>query len=338
MYIRFKQKNFKTWIQELSQVTGIKAKNNLLTLTETVGTGYCFADSIDRTFSYVLMNVELNDDCTLHRVSNNQMGMLIFFNRTQVSDYIRLRHKKDSLTDSLNKKRNNIFVSSTNTELEVNYRAGSKLKRLGIYLSPQWIADHFDANTKMQVELLTSQGLEQINKLPINMEIDEKLNRIFDTQFQNETDRLALKSRIILLLEYFFSTYINESLVIKNKKIIPDEDITRLRNVEALLVNEETEKFPSIVNLARLAQMSSTKLKQRFKQLYGYRLYEFYNKQRLEKAKELIMQGITPKEAGYTIGFSDVSNFTKAFKKEYGFTPGTLFERSTTPKPTKTLL
>ena len=333
MYIRFKQKNFKTWIQELSQATGIKAKNNLVTLTETLGSGYCFADSIDRTFSYVMMNIELNDDCTLHRVSNNQIGLLIFFNQTQISDYIRLRHKKDSLTDSLNKKRSNIFVSSTNTELEVNYRAGSKLKRLGIYLSPQWIADHFDANTKLQVELLTSQGLELIEKLHINQEIQEKLDRIFDTQFTSEPDRLALKSRIILLLEYFFSTYLNESLVIKNKKIIPDEDITRLRNIEALLVDEETEKFPSIIKLARIAQMSSTKLKQRFKQVYGYRLYEFYNKQRLEKARELIIQGITPKEAGYTIGFSDVSNFTKAFKKEYGFTPGILFEKST-----KTLL
>jgi AraC-like DNA-binding protein len=329
MYIRFKQKNFKTWIQELSQVTGIKAKNNLLNLTDIFGNGYCFADSIDRTFSYVLMDVELNDDCTLHRVSNNQMGLLIFFNQTQVSDYIRLRHKKDSLTDSLNKKRSNIFVSSTNTELEVSYRGGSKLKRLGIYLTPQWIADHFDANTKLQVELLTSQGLELIEKLPINQEIQEKLNRVFETQLHSEPDRLALKSRIILLLEYFFSTYLNESLVIKNRKIIPDEDITRLRNIEALLLNEETEKFPSIINLARIAQMSGTKLKQRFKQVYGYRLYEFYNKQRLEKAKELITQGVTPKEAGYAIGFSDVSNFTKAFKKEYGFTPGTLFEKST---------
>jgi AraC-like DNA-binding protein len=329
MYFRFKQKNFKSWIQELSEDSGIKAKNNLLTLTETLGNGYCFSDSIDRTFSYVMMNVELNDDCTLHRVSNNQMGLLIYFNQTQVSDYIRLRHKKDSLTDSLNKKRSNIFVSSTNTELEVNYRAGSKLKRLGIYLTPQWIADHFDSNTKLQVELLTSQGLELIEKFPINQEIQEKLNRIFDTQLSSETDRLALKSRVILLLEYFFSTYLNESLVIKNKKIIPDEDITRLRNIEALLLNEETEKFPSIVKLARIAQMSSTKLKQRFKQVYGYRLYEFYNKQRLEKARELITQGITPKEAGYTIGFSDVSNFTKAFKKEYGYTPGILFEKST---------
>ena len=337
MILRFKQKNFKTWIQELCKATGTDAKNNLFTLPETLGKGYCFADSIDRSFSYVLMNVELNEDCTLHRMSNNQMGLLIFFNRTIISDYIRLRHKKDSLTDSLNKNRSNIFVSSTNTELEVNYRAGSKLKRLGIYFSPQWIAEHFDSNTKMQVELLTRQGLELLDKLPINEEMEEKLNRIFETNLSSESDKLALKSRIIILLEYFFSTQLSDSLVIKNKTIIPDEDMKRLRSIEELLANEEIEKFPSISKLARIAQMSGTKLKQRFKQVYGYRLYEFYNKQRLEKAKELISQGKTPKEAGYSIGFSDVSNFTKAFKKEYGYTPGTLSDKATVQKQKQTM-
>ena len=103
------------------------------------------------------------------------------------------------------------------------------------------------------------------------------------------------------------------------------------------IANEEIEKFPSISKLARIAQMSGTKLKQRFKQVYGYRLYEFYNKQRLEKAKELISKGITPKEAGYSIGFSDVSNFTKAFKKEYGYTPGTLSEKATAQKQKQAL-
>ena len=119
--------------------------------------------------------------------------------------------------------------------------------------------------------------------------------------------------------------------------IIPDEDIKRLRCVEELLANEEIEKFPTISKWARNAQMSGTKLKQRLKQVYGYRLYEFYNKQRLEKAKELISNGVTPKEAGYSIGFSDVSNFTKAFKKEYGYTPGTLSDKATVQKQKQTM-
>ncbi len=328
MYIRFKQKNFKTWVQEVSATMDIKTKSNLLCLPDTYANGFCFADSVDRSFSFILMNAELKENCTLHRISNNQTGLVIFFNQIQVSDYFGIRSRKNSLIDNCIKQRNNIFVSSSNTELEVTYTAGTKLKRLGIYLTPQWLAEHFDTDTKLQLELLTKQDLQQVNTLLINDEMQERLNRIFETNLGKESEKLALKSRVILLLEYFFNAFFNESLEIRNRTIIPDEDIHRLRTIETLLVNEETEKFPSISKLARLAQMSSTKLKQRFKQVYGYRLYEFYNKQRIEKAKDLIQKGMTPKEAAYRIGFSDVSNFTKAFKKEYGHTPGTLCEKS----------
>ena len=327
MYLRFKQKNFKPWIQEVALLMGVKAKNYFLVLPESTAHGFCFADSVDRSFSYILMNAHLKENCIIHRVSNNQMGLVIFFNQIQVNDYFGIRSKKNAITDYEIKGRNNIFISSSNTELELLYTAGTSLKRLGIYLSPQWIAEHFDATTKLQLELLIGKDLEQVNKILINKEIQEKLNLIFETNLLNDSEKLILKSRVILLLEYFFSNFLNESLEIRNKQLIPDEDLNRLRNIEELLTAGKTEKFPSISMLARIAQMSGTKLKQRFKQVYGYRLYEFYNKQRLSKARELIEQGMAPKEAGYSIGFTDVSNFTKAFKKEYGHTPGSLGEK-----------
>lgn len=336
MYTRFKQKNFKTWVQEIAEKTGVKAKNSLFVFPEHIADGYVFADSIDRSFSYVLMDAELKDNFTLHRLSNNQQGLLIFFNQVEVADYVGIRCKKNSIIDTT-RKRNNIFVSFSNMELELSFSAGTKMKRLGIYLSPQWVDGHFDANARLQVEMLTNQELEQVNKMLINEDLQEKLARIFECDFNKESEKLALKSRIIILLEYFFSAYINDSLQISNKKIIPDEDIIRLQNVEELLKNEELERFPSISNLARIAHMSSTKLKQRFKQVYGLRLYEFYNKRRLSKAKEMMLKGISAKEAGFSIGFTDVSNFTKAFKREYGCTPKNILEREYHSEITNTI-
>lgn len=307
---------------------GVNVKNYFLVLPELTADGFCFADSVDRSFSYVLMNANLKENCTIHRISNNQMGLVIFFNQIKVSDHFGIRNKYAEIKDYEIKDRNNIFVSSSNTELELLYTAGTSIKRLGIYLTPQWIAEHFDVNTKLQLELLVGQALSQVNKIKINKEIKEKLNLIFETNLMNDSEKLILKSRVILLLEYFFSNFFNDALEIRNKKLIPDEDINRLKNIEKILTAGDTDKFPSIIMLARLAQMSGTKLKQRFKQVYGYRLYEYYNKQRLQKAKDMMEQGMAPKEAGYTIGFTDVSNFTKAFKKEYGYTPGALCEKS----------
>ena len=327
MYLRFKQKNFKTWIQEVALLMGVKVKNYFLVLPELTADGFCYADSVDRSFSYVLMNANLKENCTIHRISNNQMGLVIFFNQIKVSDHFGIKSKHEEIKDYEIKDRNNIFVSSSNTELEMLYTAGTNIKRLGIYLTPQWIAEHFDANTKLQLELLIGKALKQVNKIQINQEVKEKLNLIFETNLMNDAEKLILKSRVILLLEYFFSTFLNDSLEIRNKKLIPDDDINKLKNIEKILIARDTDKFPSITMLARLAHMSGTKLKQRFKQVYGYRLYEYYNKQRLHKAKEMMEEGMSPKEAGYAIGFNDVSNFTKAFKKEYGHTPRKVLEK-----------
>ncbi len=52
------------------------------------------------------------------------------------------------------------------------------------------------------------------------------------------------------------------------------------------------------------------------------KLYEFYNRSRLEKAKDMLQTGkYSVKETGHTIGFSNLSNFARAFKKEFGFLP-----------------
>ncbi|MBY0478606.1 MAG: helix-turn-helix transcriptional regulator [Chitinophagaceae bacterium] len=332
MYLRFRQKNFKTWLQEIATLFGVEAKNCVLVLPQKTAEGFCFADSIDRSFSYVLMNAHLKENCTIHRMSNNQPGLIIFFNQIQVGDYISVRSKKDCVTDHHIKERNNIFISSSNTELELLYTAGSSIRRLGIYLSPQWITEHFDTGSKFQLEVLLGKNLKIMNKLLINDEMQIKLNKIFHTNLKNDAEKLILKTRVIDLLEDFFSMFFNVPPEIRNKELISKEDINRLKHIEQILSNEDTEKFPSITMLARIAQMSSTKLKLRFKQVYGYRLYEFYNKQRLSKAKELIEKGITPKETAYSIGFANVSNFTKSFKKEYGYTPGRLLQKTSSPK------
>ena len=71
-----------------------------------------------------------------------------------------------------------------------------------------------------------------------------------------------------------------------------------------------------------MAMMSSTKLKKRFKEVYGMKLYEFYNYNRLQKARTMLESGeASVKEAALRIGFANLSNFSKAFKKEFGFLP-----------------
>ena len=327
MYLKYKQRNFKTWLQEIGALTNCKVANNILVFPETIGKGYCYADSIDRTFSFGILNATLNSDCTLHRISNNQSGLLIFFNQTQVTDFIHIKNKKDSFSNETTIQKNNIFLSPTNTELQVHYAAGSVIKRLGIYLTPQWITVHLDDEAKKKITQLTKQGVQLVDKMIIDEQINTSLQTIFASDLTSQKQRFQIKSKILSLLDYFFKAYLNEQPAINTETIIPEEDLTKLKAIEELL-KVDLDRFPSINKLAVIAQMCGTKLKQRFKQVYGSPLYEYYNKNRLEKAKRYLTTGISPKEAGLRIGFSDVSNFTKAFKKEYGITPGHLHEQT----------
>ena len=92
--------------------------------------------------------------------------------------------------------------------------------------------------------------------------------------------------------------------------------------MEKILTDGQLNKFPTIDKLSRTAMMSSTKLKAKFKQIYGMKLYEYYNRHRLAQAKEMLKSGnFSVKQVGTTIGFSNLSNFAKAFKKEFGILP-----------------
>jgi len=79
---------------------------------------------------------------------------------------------------------------------------------------------------------------------------------------------------------------------------------------------------PRLDDLATKAGMSETKMKQLFKQTFGDTIYNYYQKLRMEEAAFLITKaGHSVSEAGYTLGFSNLSHFSRLFEKHYGLTP-----------------
>jgi AraC-like DNA-binding protein len=164
------------------------------------------------------------------------------------------------------------------------------------------------------------------NKEPVPFEYRQLLEDIFHTDPHSPLYHLLLHNRLLLLAEKFLYSAITKfplpqadgSGWAKGK----EKDLEALKDVMRILSDQQLNKFPSIETLSRKATMSSTKLKTRFKQVYGMKLYEFYNHHRLEQAKEMLKTGrYSVKQVGINIGFSNLSNFAKAFKKEFGLLP-----------------
>ena len=68
--------------------------------------------------------------------------------------------------------------------------------------------------------------------------------------------------------------------------------------------------------------MSPSKLKLVFKEVFGMPVYQYYQKQRLQKGKAmLITKRYSIKEVASELGYIHVKDFTKAFQKHFDQLP-----------------
>jgi len=119
----------------------------------------------------------------------------------------------------------------------------------------------------------------------------------------------------------------------KNHQVIKlkDDEISRLIKVESLLIKDYSGTPPTIAALSRVATMSATKLKKDFKAVYGLPIYEYYQKNRMMRAKALLTEGkYAVKEVGMRVGYTNLGHFAASFKKEFGVLPSELVTSSTT--------
>ena len=90
-----------------------------------------------------------------------------------------------------------------------------------------------------------------------------------------------------------------------------------------MLVHDFSRSPPTIDEFSRLVAMCITKLKKSFKGIYGSSIYAYYQKVRMQKAKDLLMSGkYSVNETAEAIGYYNTSNFISDFKKQFTFSPG----------------
>lgn len=79
---------------------------------------------------------------------------------------------------------------------------------------------------------------------------------------------------------------------------------------------------PKLAELASFSGMSESKLKRLFKQIFGHSIYNYYQLLRIREAAYLLRERkLSVSEAGYKLGFTNLSHFTRLFEKYMGLKP-----------------
>ena len=81
--------------------------------------------------------------------------------------------------------------------------------------------------------------------------------------------------------------------------------------------------IPVHKELAHIIGMSETKMKLLFKKIFGTSIYNYYSSARMIEAASILKndKNISVSEVGYSLGFSNLSHFSKMFKKHIGLKP-----------------
>lgn len=111
------------------------------------------------------------------------------------------------------------------------------------------------------------------------------------------------------------------------QRATPTLPLVRRRRAEQL--REELERagaeVPSLDELARRYHVSARTLNDDFKQVVGQSIFVFVTRRRLDQAHMLLQETDIPlKQLSARLGYTHVNHFSAAFRRLFGYTPGSL--------------
>jgi AraC-like DNA-binding protein len=102
---------------------------------------------------------------------------------------------------------------------------------------------------------------------------------------------------------------------------VGNRDVARIYEARDYLAKHYVDP-PNITELARRIGVNRTKLKESFKRILGFTIYDYVLRLRLERAAEMLVTGdYDIAQVAYAVGYEYPANFTAAFKRHFGRLP-----------------
>ncbi|WP_063565217.1 AraC family transcriptional regulator [Paenibacillus sp. O199] len=94
-------------------------------------------------------------------------------------------------------------------------------------------------------------------------------------------------------------------------------------------MNQHLHRKVTLTELSELVQLSAPYLSRAFKEITGYSIIEFFNKLKMDKAKEIILEGNNKvKEVAQVLGYTDEFYFSRLFKQLEGMSPTEFYSKN----------
>jgi AraC-like DNA-binding protein len=315
--------NYYDLLKQFSEKLKVEIINNRLEIPAPIGKGFIQVIDLPNGVQSFISQIEFFTDVKFHLVKSSEHFCTLHFNELELTENNYLLNETDNPSKQKEFRAGSSVISS-NQDISYVMKAKTKSKSIRIILQESWVQKNLKINDEVMVlsNYVTKNSISHPN--PFDAHNRMLFDEVFLSDPANPMHQMILKNRIMLLLEYFLSKLYRsikakEGATVKKLK---SSDLNKLMEVESILVRDFSTAPPTISMLAERTGMSVSKLKTAFKKVYGTGIYEYYQKNRMQKARTLLSTGqYNVKEVGLHLGYTNLSNFSLAFKKEFGILP-----------------
>src|SRR5690606_39085656 len=308
------------FLQSFAEEFGIPHTGNTLIIPSELGSGSIRYIEFSPGFKLLFHSYTLVEDFVLKRKAPDKSSELVsmIFYTYEVPGVFRLNDQKSSTSTRLTNA--TIEISSIHLNSEIRFQAGTTIFFTVIGIMKPLLS-----------ELLS---IKESNFLVVTI-LKENSSCLFHEKMWPEFEKnIALLSLIMQddsLSNFYFRIKVQELIYMlfhkllgrenQKQKVIKNSDAIKLYEIQSSIVSELSTP-PKLPELAQRIGMSETKMKSLFKQIFGDSIYNYFQSARMQEAAFLLKNSdYSVSEIGFRLGFSNLSHFSRLFKKHYGMTP-----------------
>lgn len=292
----------------LAEFAGENLGNMKFTLSENVGTGYIRFLQLSPLIRLMITQSEFNEDLLLKKNGLPETEKKIVFS------FRNIFHTSDARLLPC------VQISSSDIDVEVFIPAKTKINTILIIVDADLLHGLLNHEVESQIfrniiagdkpyfyDQLISPEIQRVAANIVEMNVPESLRNFY---LKVKAEELICLFFVELLKRQDIGNYSLNISDVKAMYLIRDK------------IASDLSVQPNLTELTVISNMSESKMNRLFRQIFGNSIYKYYQVLRMNEAAYLIKEKkFSVSEAGYHLGFTNMSHFTRLFEKHLGLKP-----------------
>jgi AraC family transcriptional regulator, transcriptional activator of the genes for pyochelin and ferripyochelin receptors len=155
----------------------------------------------------------------------------------------------------------------------------------------------------------------------ITPQMHQILQQILHCPYQGLLRKMYLQGKAWDLLTLSFEPFLPKKIATSQSKLLKPSEIEKIHQAKDILLRNLNNP-PSLIDLARQANVNDFALKQGFKQVFGTTVFRYLHDYRLQIARQLLVNSdLRIEEIARQVGFVNRGYFAKVFRQKFELNP-----------------